>query len=44
MAWISYQFGRATKTTKFSRELLNAPAMTHQYENNAKTNKPDLKY
>ena len=34
-------FDRSAKSTTFTRDLLNAPAMTHQYANNATNFKPD---
>ena len=34
-------FDRSAKTTPFTRDLLNAPAMTHQYANNAKNFESD---
>ena len=34
-------FGRSAKTTPFTRDMLKAPAMTHQYANNANMFKPD---
>ena len=37
-------FDRSAKTTPFTRDLLKAPAMAHQYANNAKNFKPDYLY
>ena len=34
-------FDRSAKTTPFTRDLLNAPTMTHQCANNANIFKPD---
>ena len=37
-------FERSAKSTPFTRDLLSAPAMTHQYANNAYNFKPDYLY